>query len=554
MSSSDQPPSEDLPQPIEAASPTVDAPEAKSRGPKHAAAKKRRRFWPRNRWIQALLSLAIVLVLLVGAAAGYTYYQTTRIHRIEVKNLSKAATGKSKGTENILMVGSTDRCAQTVQNPIYGICSQGVNGVNSDVVMILHLDFNKSQMSILSIPRDTFIPNARASGANKIDAALAEGPSQLVNAIQQDFGIPIQHYVELNFQTFAEVVDALGGVSMYFPMPVYDAYSQLKQSTIGCVHMNGVEALAVVRARHLQYQSSASAGSNPAYWPQENLSDLARIRRDHEFLRVLGAAVVAQGLGNPLTDARIVSAVAPNLAVDSTFSTGDMINLVLQFHNVNPGTVPQYTLPVMTSTSFSYVYKGYNYGNVTFPINDPDLATITQFLGVSYDVNTMTGGTLPTPLQTTVSVLNGSGTYNEASATAAALKARGFNIGTVGDTSPVGNPAETTVSYNSLNPAVVAQAQTVLRAMTGQTILAYDPTQTSPVTVITGTNFAVSPPPVLVPATTTTKPKPGQTTTTAAPTTTTTTEISGFSAANSATSELQPWDPRSCTASGGEGK
>jgi hypothetical protein len=166
----------------------------------------------------------------------------------------------------------------------------------------------------------------------------------------------------------------------------------------------------------------------------------------------------------------------------------------------------------------------------------------------------MTGGTLPTPLQTTVSVLNGSGTYNEASATAAALKARGFNIGTVGDTSPVGNPAETTVSYNSLNPAVVAQAQTVLRAMTGQTILAYDPTQTSPVTVITGTNFAVSPPPVLVPATTTTKPKPGQTTTTAAPTTTTTTEISGFSAANSATSELQPWDPRSCTASGGEGK
>ncbi len=44
------------------------------------------------------------------------------------------------GTENILLVGSTDRCALKVQNAAYGLCSQGVNGVNSDVVMILHLD------------------------------------------------------------------------------------------------------------------------------------------------------------------------------------------------------------------------------------------------------------------------------------------------------------------------------------------------------------------------------------------------------------------------------
>ena len=111
-----------------------------------------------------------------------------------------------------------------MQNPAYGLCSQGVNGVNSDVVMILHLNPANSSVSILSIPRDLFVPNARSTGANKIDAALYQGPDQLINAIEQDFGIPIQAFVELNFDSFINVVDALGGVKMYFPEPVFDAY------------------------------------------------------------------------------------------------------------------------------------------------------------------------------------------------------------------------------------------------------------------------------------------------------------------------------------------
>ena len=135
--------------------------------------------------------LALVLVLIAGAAAGYAWYLNHEIHRIDLKNLTAAPVkGADAGTENILMVGSTDRCALTVQNPAYGLCSQGVNGVNSDVVMILHLNPANHAVSILSIPRDLFVPNARADGANKIDAALYEGPSQLVAAIDEDFGHP----------------------------------------------------------------------------------------------------------------------------------------------------------------------------------------------------------------------------------------------------------------------------------------------------------------------------------------------------------------------------
>ena len=74
---------------------------------------------------------------------------------------------------------------------------------------------------MLSIPRDTFVPNARAGDeAFKIDAALYEGPTQLVSAVEEDFGIPIQHYVEVGFDGFVNIVNAVGGIKMDFPMPV----------------------------------------------------------------------------------------------------------------------------------------------------------------------------------------------------------------------------------------------------------------------------------------------------------------------------------------------
>ncbi|HEY1466717.1 MAG TPA: LCP family protein, partial [Acidimicrobiales bacterium] len=256
-----------------------------------------------------LIGLA-VLVVLVGGGVGYVYYLAHDLHRVDVKGLHSAlSTGAEAGSENILMVGSTSRCALKVQNPNYGLCSQGVNGVNSDVIMILHADPAHHRLALLSIPRDLFIPNARSDGANKIDAGLYEGISQVVASIEEDFGIPIQHAVSLNFDQFANVVDALGGINMSFPMSVFDwggapppngtGSSGLNVQAATCVHLNGTQALQVVRARELRYKAPGD-GSDPYYWTAENQSDLARIRRDHEFLRVLATAVSKQGLGNPI--------------------------------------------------------------------------------------------------------------------------------------------------------------------------------------------------------------------------------------------------------------
>jgi LCP family protein required for cell wall assembly len=504
----------------------------------------------RRRVRRALVVSLVVLLVLVGGGAGYVYYITHDLNRTDVKGLSGALTsGLEAGTENILMVGSTSRCALSVQNPAYGICDEGVNAVNSDVIMILHADPTHHRLAILSVPRDLFIPNARSTGANKVDAGLYQGISQVVAGVEEDFGIPIQHAVSLNFDQFANVVNALGGINMSFPESVFDAESGLNVQAAACVHLNGTQALQVVRARHLQYDAPGTESADAFSWPQEVQSDLARIRRDHEFLRVLATAVAREGLGNPLTDLNLINSVKADLTFDQSWSVTDMADLVLDFHSVDIDSVPQLTLPVAVvddpnGPSGSLMYQGGNYGDVEFPAQSQDVSTIDQVLGIGNDTDTMTGNPLPAPSAVTVSVLNGTGITDQASQTAAALSALGFQTVGSGDIAPTGDVAETVVDYGSRSPAVEAAAEKVVRSMTGSVIMAFDPsamTDGAEVTVVTGSQFAVNAPPTTAPS--------GSSATTAPTSTATTTPTSSNIAAPSPNSQsLAAWDPRACKA------
>jgi LCP family protein required for cell wall assembly len=500
----------------------------------------------RKRTTQRLLRVGVVVlavvVVVAGSAIGYVEYRNHQIDRIKVGDL---VAQPPSGVENIVLVGSTSRCALKQQNKAFGLCSEGVTGVNSDVVMILHLDPNRKTAAILSIPRDLFVPNARQDGANKIDAALVEGPQQLVSAIEDDFGIPIHHYVELNFDSFQGVVNALGGIKMYFPEPVFDAYSGLNVPTPGCRELNGYEALQVVRARHLVYKGPGVTSDNHADWTPDPESDLSRIRRDHEFLRVLAAAVNKKGLSNPVTDNDLLGAVAPQLQVDSGFSLGSMFGIVTTFHGINTQKAPQNTLPVIVLSSLNYYYQGYDYGNVELTSQPNDLQAVTSFLGVGNDSDTMTGKPLPSPGSVTVSVLNGTGQTGQAAQTASALQARGFDTVGEGDSPSTGSLSETTVYYASSSH--LAQAEQVLHSLSGAVTLGMGPTSNgADVTVVTGSNFSVNAPASKKgPASTGTAP--------AGPPTTASASASSLGAPTATSQALAPFDPRSCTASGGEG-
>lgn len=510
----------------------------------------------RRRVKRGVLIGVVALVVLIAGVAGYAYYLTHDLHREEVKGLHNSFTaGAEAGTENILMVGSTSRCALKVQNPAYGLCSQGVNGVNSDVMMILHADPSHHKLALLSIPRDLFVPNARTTGANKIDAGLVEGISQVVASIEQDFGIPIQHAVSLNFDQFANIVDALGGINMSFPESVFDAESGLNEQAAACVHLNGTQALQVVRARHLQYKGS-STNPNARTWTQEAQSDLARIRRDHEFLRVLASAASKKGLDNPISDISLINSVKNDITFDQSWSVHDMANLLLTFHGVDINSVPQLTLPVSVvldpagGSSGDYLYKGGNYQEVEFTAPD-DQSVIDQVLGITPGTDSMTGNPLPAPSTVSVSVLNGTGVTQQAADTSAALGALGFHMVGASDATPVGDVSETVVYYGSHAPAVQAKAQAVARSMTGSVIMGYNPaavTTGADVTVVTGSQFSVNPPASTGGAASSGGASGGSTATTAPSSTTATTSAAARAIGTPSTpsNNLEPWDPRSC--------
>jgi LCP family protein required for cell wall assembly len=506
---------------------------------------------------RGVVAVGLVLVLVVGAVVGDYYYLGSLVHHQNVGNLQT----HSASSENMLLIGSTTRCGLKVQNVAYGLCSQGVTGVNSDIDMILHLDPATGAVSLLSIPRDLFVPNARIIGANKIDAALYEGPTQLVAAIEEDLAIPINHYVELNFDTFASVVDALGGVYMDFPVPIYDKESGLNIERPGCYLLNGVKALEVVRARHLQIQPTPS-NHQPSTWPQEGLSDLARIRRTHEFLRVLAAKVAARGIGDPLTDQSIATAVLPDLTVDSGFGEQEMVGLAEKFAHTNIGTALQYTYPIVSVETGSYLYQGYYYGDVEFPVQPNGMQTVNDILGISSGTNSFTGAPLPAPRSFVVSIKNATGVANQASVVSRELSAQGFRVRSISNMTPVGHVGETVVWYGGARPPLhgnwtspsQADAQAVLARLQGPAILGYNPSQVTPgslVTIQTGTGLTVKS--VARPTTTTTAKKRHSTTTTLVTTTTVfdppgVKSNNSFSAPSLVNQALEPYDPRACNA------
>ncbi len=499
----------------------------------------------------------LAFVLLIGGV-GYYLYLGFLVNHTDVNGLQA-----SGGPENILLVGSTDRCALKQQNAAYGLCSSGVTGINADITMIAHLDPAKGTISLLSLPRDVFIPNARKEGGNKIDAALYQGPGQLVDAIQEDFGIPINHFVELNFETFAKVVDALGGVNMWFSQPIFDQQSGLNIHHKGCYHLDGYHALQVVRARHLQIQP-AGGSTIHATWPQEPQSDLARIRRTHEFMRVMGAKLAATGISNPATDVSLAQAVVPNLTVDQSFSENHMISLATTFASVSIGAIPQLTYPILVDYAGGYQYEGGNYGDVVLPVQPGGSATIAKVLGLTDLQSTWDGSPLPSPNSIKVSIQNGSGTVGQAGVVANAMRSRGFVVTGTGNRAPTGPLGETIVWYggppppksgNWVSPAL-AKAQRVMHELHGIVVMGYNPARVDPgadVTVVTGQDLNLAP--VTPPTTTTT---PSASTTTTAPTHAPTTVHDPAAVANdnrlsapSATAEpLKPWDPTGCNAQG----
>ena len=330
-----------------------------------------------ERILRWLVALVVVLLVLVAAGYGYFRYQWGQIASAPCSTCVAPASG---APYNILLIGSDSRAGETAAEAQQFGSAQVAGGQRSDTLKIIHIDPSAGTASTLSIPRDTFVTitglpaNSPLSTQNKINAAFSAGPDATVQTIENTFGIPISHYIVINFFGVMDAVNALGGISLDFPYPARDQdcssgtcynNSGLDIPTAGCQVLDGSMALSLSRSRYYQYYTDG-------YWHSDPTSDLGRIERQN--LVISAAMDKAKSTYDPLKLNSLLSSVVHDFSKDNDLSAGDLFALAERYHALSGSSVPAYVLPTEGAVS-SYA------GDVEVVQAGAASAMISQFLG-----------------------------------------------------------------------------------------------------------------------------------------------------------------------------
>jgi LCP family protein required for cell wall assembly len=253
----------------------------------------------------------LAVVLGVGGLIGYARFRLGRHAKVAC-----AACRSSDGATspmNVLVLGSDKRPGDSP------------DGQRADTIALLHVDFRASKAILVNVPRDLRV-KAPDGQFVKINSFYNQGPTAVVQAVNSFTGLPIDHYVEVNFTGFRNIVDTLGGVRIRFSRAVDDPDSGLNVPA-GCVTLGGDQALAFVRVRHVD-------------------SDYGRIARQQFFAQLVMKQVLSAGtLLNPLKVINLVNVGAGNVTTDIGLGTGTMERLALQLRNFTAKTVDFRVVP-----------------------------------------------------------------------------------------------------------------------------------------------------------------------------------------------------------------
>jgi LCP family protein required for cell wall assembly len=418
-----------------------------------------------HRWRRRILwSLGFVVFLAAAGVGGlyvYVNYRYDQIKKIHSKHLVAQAPPGQPFT--MLLVGSDTRAfvSNPTQANAFGSDSTGQGGSRSDVTMLARFVPATKTVTVLSIPRDLWvdIPGnvPDISGMNRINAAYNNGPDLLIQTIEQDLDVPVNHYASVDFPGFQDMVTALGGVTMDFPTEVKDQLSGLDITTPGCQVVDGATALELVRARHLYYMQDGE-------WVYDGQSDFSRIQRQDAFFRALLDKIGTLGL-NPLTINSFIGAAVGNLTIDDTLSKSDLFNIASEFRGLPSSHFITETLPTT-----EYITSG---GAEVLKAAEPyafEMLNNFKNLGVAAPKTPPTSTTTTTqPTEAhnlvDVDVLNASEVNGIAHATASALGAQGFTVTGIGNAAaPIQSGGSSQILYG---PSGSQAARTLASALSG---------------------------------------------------------------------------------------
>ena len=491
----------------------------------HKKERKHRHRW-RRRVIYTLSGLVLIAALGVGGLYAYTTYRFDQIKKIHAKHLVAAVPGPF----NVLLVGSDSRAFVNNSTQVQAFGNEAnAGGQRSDVTMVARFDAANKTVTILSIPRDLWVDipgNSAVSGMNRINAAYDSGPDLLVQTIEKDLGIPINHYMSVDFPGFSGMVDALGGITMDFPTAVKDQYTGLHVTQTGCQTVNGTVALQLVRSRHLYYLNS------DGYWTYDGNSDFSRIQRQDAFFRAV-LAKANQSVTSPLTINAFIGSAVGHLTIDDTFSESDMVHLALDFKGLPSSHLVTETLPTVgytTAGGAAVLEEAQPYAQSMISAFNA-IGTTTPKPVRSRSTTTTTPTVSPGLVD--VQVLNASSVSGIAHTTASALGTEGFNITEIGNaSSALGTDSPSEIRYG---PSGYAAALTLGSALGGPVTYVSDNSLSGNTVslLIAGSALTVHAP--SAGATTTTTTQPGGTTSTTVPAEVVT------------NTEPEPWNPYPCT-------
>ncbi len=404
---------------------------------------------PGHRWLRVAAGAAAAAV--VVASTGGWALQNRYVSQIKTVDPLAFIPAASRPTVsplagdamNILVVGNSSREGIAVNDLAKWHLGRDVAsyGNATDTMMIVHIGRDTSHVSVVGLPRDSLvtIPAWKGTPAHedKINTAFTEGGVPLMyQTVEQATGIHLDHYIEVGFSGFLDMVDAVGGVDVCLSAPLKDdpKYTSLNLPA-GMNHLDPVTALNFVRSRH----SSAD-------------SDFGRIRHQQQFLAsMLKKAMTAGMLLDPIKLDQFVQGALRSLTVDKSLKDPAVIDsLAARVQGVNLGKIEFATIPIAPGKD-NYSPAGTNLQGMV--VWDPaGSEALFRALRDDAPLNPSIAGKRvpPTkePSSITVAVVNGTTTKGLGRKAADALGAVGFVLAGPATSGRSTTPSRTTVFYD----------------------------------------------------------------------------------------------------------
>jgi LCP family protein required for cell wall assembly len=262
--------------------------------------------------LASLVALAMVATVAVYFSVSS---KLTKVNVLTPTSLTSAGT-------NWLITGSDSRAGLTKQQENQLALGHDITGGRSDTIMLLHLPANGNRPTLVSLPRDSYVP-IPGHGYNKLNAAYAfGGPKLLIETVQNVTGLPIEHFMGIGFGGLVNVVNDVGGVRMCLKSPMKDPKAGLNLKA-GCQTLNGDQALGFVRTRAFAE------------------GDLQREQDQRVLLKgILSKMTSAGTLANPFAIIPAANGAASAISVDQGTGLSALVSVAFALRDPVTTTVP----------------------------------------------------------------------------------------------------------------------------------------------------------------------------------------------------------------------